>query len=72
MKTEFEAKILEIDVDKIISILNRLGAKKVVENKQRRFVYDFTPKKENSCSTRFNLSSNQYRQTILTGYFIYF
>jgi len=48
MKTEFEAKILEINVDEIISVLNELGAKKVGEKQQRRFVYDFTPKKENS------------------------
>lgn len=48
MKTEFEAKILEIDVDRIISKLKALGAKKVGEKQQRRFVYDFTPKKENS------------------------
>lgn len=48
MKTEFEVKILEIDVDEIISKLNWLGAKKNGEKLQKRFVYDFTPKKNNS------------------------
>ena len=48
MKTEFEVKILEIDVDKIISKLDSLGAKKIGEKEQKRFVYDFTPIKENS------------------------
>ena len=47
MQTEFEVKILGIDVDKIISKLNTLGAKKIGEKMQKRFVYDFNPKKEN-------------------------
>jgi len=48
MKTEFEAKILEIDVDKITKRLSKLGAKKIAERMMKRFVYDFNPKKENS------------------------
>ena len=48
MQTEFEAKILEIDVDKVISKLKSLGARKVGEKMQKRFVYDFTPKRKNS------------------------
>ena len=48
MDTEFEAKILDIDVDNTISKLESLGAKKIKEKKQKRYVYDFSPKKENS------------------------
>ena len=48
MNTEFEVKILGINVNKIISKLNSLGARKIGEKQQRRFVYDFTPKKKNS------------------------
>lgn len=48
MKTEFEAKILEIDVDEIILKLNELNAKKIGKKYQKRFVYDLIPKKENS------------------------
>jgi adenylate cyclase class 2 len=48
IQTEFEAKILEINVDELISKLNALGAKKIGEKMQKRFVYDFNPKKENS------------------------
>lgn len=48
METEYEVKILEIDVDKIITKLEALGAKKVREKEQRRFVYDFSPIKDNS------------------------
>ncbi|MCK5332760.1 CYTH domain-containing protein [Candidatus Parcubacteria bacterium] len=48
MQTEFEAKILEIDVEKIISELNLLGAIKIGEKLQKRFVYSFAPVRENS------------------------
>lgn len=48
MQTEFEAKILDINVEKVIAKLTALGAKKVGEKMQKRFVYDFKPKRENS------------------------
>lgn len=48
MQTEIEVKILEINVDEIIAKLNALGAKKIGEKMQKRFVYDFNPKIENS------------------------
>ena len=48
MQTEFEVKILDIDVPKTISKLSVLGAKKIAEKFQKRFVYDFDPPKENS------------------------
>jgi adenylate cyclase, class 2 len=48
MITEYETKILEINVDEIIAKLESLGAKKINEKEQKRFVYNFTPKKENS------------------------
>lgn len=43
MQTEFEAKILEIDVDEIISKLETLWATKKWEKMQKRYVYDFNP-----------------------------
>ena len=48
MPIEFEAKILEIDVDKIVLKLDSLGAIKIGENMQKRLVYDFNPQKDNS------------------------
>lgn len=48
MQTEFEVKILDIDVEKIISKLSILGAKKIGEKFQKRLVYNFNPPKENS------------------------
>ncbi len=48
MKTEFEAKILEIDVVAVTERLTTLGSKKIDEIMQRRYVYDLMPKKENS------------------------
>ncbi len=47
MNTEFEVKILAIDIDEIIVKLAELGAEKIGEKQQRRFVYDLMPKKEN-------------------------
>ena len=48
MKTELEVKILDINIPEIISKLEALGAKKIDEKEQKRFVYDFVPKKDNS------------------------
>lgn len=48
MKTEFEARILEIDVDAIVKKLESLGAEKVAERKLRRLVYDLEPGNETS------------------------
>ena len=47
MHTEFEERILEINVEETIKKLEVLGAKKVGEWFQKRYVYDFTPKREN-------------------------
>ena len=44
MKTEYEVRILEIDKDKIIKKLNKIGAKFCWDQVQRRYVYDFMPK----------------------------
>ncbi len=48
MHTEFEVKILDVDVDDILGRLKRIGARKVKERKMRRFVYDISPEKKNS------------------------
>ncbi len=46
MHTEIEERILEIDVDKIVKKLESLNAKKVGDWYQKRYVYDFNPKRE--------------------------
>lgn len=46
METEYEVRVLDIDVDNLISKLESMGAKKVGEYFQRRYVYDFNPKIE--------------------------
>ena len=43
MKTEYEIRVLEIDINKIINTLELLGAKKVGEYFQKRYVYDLNP-----------------------------
>jgi len=48
MQTEFEAKILEINIEDIVKKLDKLWAKRIWEKLQKRLVYDFNPKKENS------------------------
>ena len=45
MHTEIEERILEIDVDSTIKKLEELGAKKIGEWFQRRYTYDFNPRK---------------------------
>ena len=48
MKTEYEVRVLEIDKEKIIETLESLGAKKIGDWHQKRYVYDIIPKDENS------------------------
>ena len=47
MKTEIEERILEINKEEVIKRLEELGAKKVGDWHQKRYVYDFIPKREN-------------------------
>lgn len=45
MQTEFETKILEINIDAMQAKLADLWATKVAEKFQRRFIYEFTPQR---------------------------
>lgn len=47
MNIEIEERVLDIDVEKIIKKLESLGATKVGEWHQKRYVYDFNPIREN-------------------------
>ncbi len=47
MNIELEERILEIDIEQMISKLESLGAEKVGEWHQKRYVYDFNPVREN-------------------------
>lgn len=44
METEYEVRVLEIDVNNLITKLEEMGATKVGEYFQKRYVYDFNPK----------------------------
>jgi adenylate cyclase class 2 len=44
MHTEIEERILEVNKDEVINKLESLGAKKVGDWFQKRYVYDFIPK----------------------------
>ena len=55
MKTEYEIRILEIDVEKFIDEIKKLGAIKVGEWHQKRYVFDTKPKSE---SEWFRLRTN--------------
>ena len=46
MHTEYELRILEIDREKVIKKLKKIGAKFCWDQLQRRYVYDFIPKLE--------------------------
>ncbi len=47
MHTEYEVRVLEIDVKDVINRLDKLHATKLWDRVQRRYVYDFNPKVEN-------------------------
>ena len=46
MKTEYEIRILEIDHDKMVDKLEKLGAKKTMDAVQESDIYDVIPKVE--------------------------
>ena len=48
MNIEYEARVLEIDVLNFQKKLEELGAVKKWERLQKRYTYDFTPKRDNS------------------------
>lgn len=61
MKTEYELRVLEIDKDNIISRLEKLGAKKIGEYNQKRYVYDLNP----ACSGKWiRLRTNGIETTL--------
>lgn len=43
MNIEYEIKVLEIDLESIEKKLKSLGANKICDNLQKRYVYDFNP-----------------------------
>lgn len=43
METEFEIKVLDIQVDSMINKVESLGAKKIAERKMKRYIYDLKP-----------------------------
>ena len=48
MKTEFECRLLDVDVESFINKLKKFNAKFIGDWLQIRNCYDFNPKKENS------------------------
>ena len=47
MKTEFEIRVLEINIEEMIKKVEKLGGTKVGEKKQKRYVYDLKPAQDN-------------------------
>lgn len=47
MNIEREVRILEINIEEVENKLKKLGARKIGEYFQKRYTYDFNPKKEN-------------------------
>ncbi len=46
LNTEIEARLLDINKDELIKKLEELGAQKVADFEQKRYIYDFNPIKE--------------------------
>ena len=61
MNIEYEVRVLEIDEKKMIKDLESLGAKKVGEWEQKRYVYDTNPINENAW---FRLRTNGIETTL--------
>lgn len=61
MSIEYEARVLEIDVEKLIKKLEELGAEKVGDWNQRRYVYDL---QEDSKSKWIRLRTNGEKTTL--------
>lgn len=61
MNIEIEERIIEIDIDNIIQKLEVLNATKIGEWYQKRYVYDFNPKRENEW---IRLRSNGEKTTL--------
>ena len=61
MNIEYEVRVLEIDESEIIKKLEQLGAKKVGEWEQKRYVYDTNPINENAW---FRLRTNGTETTL--------
>ena len=64
MQTEYEVKILDINVEEIKKKLEELGAKKVAERNMRRYVYDLIVDSENNCSKWARLRDNGEKITL--------
>ena len=61
MKTEYEIRVLEVDKEEMIKRIEQLGATKVGEYHQRRYVYDFHPAQEGKW---IRLRTNGYETTL--------
>lgn len=61
MKSEYEVRLLDIDVEKFVSNLDKCGAKFVNKYNQKRYVYDFNPKIENKW---IRLRTDGYKTTL--------
>lgn len=47
MNSEYEVRVLDIDVDSFIEQIEKLGAIYVNKYEQKRYIYDFNPKIDN-------------------------
>lgn len=63
MKTEFEAKILDVNVSEILKKLEELGAEKLAEKDMKRFVYDIE-KTDVSCKSWIRLRHDGEKATL--------
>ncbi len=64
MKIEYEVHILDINVKEIVSKLNKIGAKKIAERNQRRYVYDLGIDDDNGLGKWIRLRDNGEKITL--------
>lgn len=61
MNTEYEIRVIDIDKEYMIKILEKCGAKKIGEYNQKRYVYDMKPKSD---SQWLRLRTDGYKTTL--------
>lgn len=64
MKTEYEVRILDIDVKKIKAKLASVGAKKIVERNMRRYIYDLSKSSGGDCNKWIRLRNDGKKSSL--------
>ncbi len=71
MQTEYEVKILEINIEEIKKQLEKIGAIKIAEGNMRRFVYEINLDRENRLGKWIRLRDDSEKSTLTIKEILY-